>query len=69
MELLLIYWSIMLVTYFTASRLRKYREKLAVFPHITMVIVYVIVLLMGLRMGADQQVMNNLGSIGFQAIV
>lgn len=69
MGMLVLYWVIMFVTYFSASKLRLYRDKLTFLPHITMGIVYVIVLLMGLGMGANKEVINNLGSIGIRAFI
>lgn len=69
MSVLILYWVILFTTYFAASKLRQHRERFSFLPHITMGIVYAIVLVMGLRMGVNEQVIGQLRSIGFQALV
>lgn len=69
MALLALYWSIMLVCYLAASRLRKHAEKFKFVDRLMSLSVYALVLLMGLRMGADEEVTSSLGSIGAQALL
>lgn len=68
MTLLALYWSIMIACYLLASRLRKYAEKFKFVGKLMSLSVYALVLLMGLRMGADEEVTSSLGSIGIQAL-
>ena len=69
MALLALYWSIMIVCYLFASRLRKYAGKFKFAGKLMSLSVYALVLLMGLRMGADEEVTSSLGSIGAQALL
>ena len=68
MTLLALYWSIMIACYLLASRLRKYAEKFKFVDKLMSLSVYALVLLMGLRMGADEEVTSSLCSIGIQAL-
>ena len=68
MAMLALYWSIMIACYLLASRLRKYAEKFKFVDKLMSLSVYALVLLMGLRMGADEEVTSSLGSIGIQAL-
>ena len=68
MTLLALYWSIMIACYLLASRLRKYAEKFKFVDKLMSLSVYALVLLMGLRMGAHEEVTSSLGSIGIQAL-
>ena len=69
MKLLLLYWGFLIAGYIAGSRLRCQAARFAFVPGATMGAVYILVLIMGLRMGVNQQVTSNLGSIGFQALV
>lgn len=69
MAMLALYWVILFAAYLTASRLRQHREKLSFLPYITMGIVYAIVLLMGLRMGVNREIVGQLQNIGLQSLV
>ncbi len=69
MAMLALYWAILFAAYLTASRLRQHREKLSFLPYITMGIVYAIVLLMGLRMGVNREIVGQLRNIGLQSLV
>jgi len=68
MAMLALYWSIMIACYLLASRLRKYAEKFKFVDKLMSLSVYALVLLMGLRMGADEEVTSSLCSIGIQAL-
>ncbi len=69
MAMLALYWSIMIACYLIGQlRLRKYAEKFKFVDKLMSLSVYALVLLMGLRMGADEEVTSSLGSIGIQAL-
>ena len=53
MALLVLYWSIMIVCYFIASKLRRYADKFKFLDALTNLVIYFLIFLMGLRMGAD----------------
>ena len=69
MALLVLYWSIMIVCYFIASKLRRYADKLGFASVLLSISVYALVFVMGLRMGANREVTGSLGSIGAQALL
>ena len=70
MELLLLYYSIMGVCYFIAAKLRDKKERLdcGVNNGLT-AIMYIIVFVMGIRMGSNEEVISNLGTIGVQSVI
>ncbi|MBQ9961354.1 MAG: lysine exporter LysO family protein [Firmicutes bacterium] len=68
MELLALYWSVMLVFYAAASKLRSYRHKFGFLEGLLNVVIYVLVFVMGMRMGANEEVTSNLDVIGVQAV-
>lgn len=67
--LLYLYWSFMLAAYIIAAKNRHRADKLAFMQKVLMPVVYILVLIMGLRMGVNEQVTSNLGTIGIQALV
>lgn len=69
MGLLLLYWSFMLAAYIIAAKNRHRAEKLAFVQKALMPVVYILVLIMGLRMGVNDQVTSNLGTIGVQSLI
>lgn len=69
MGLLVLYWSFMLAAYIIAAKNRNRAEKLAFIQKAMMPVVYIMVLIMGLRMGVNEQVTSNLGTIGLQSLV
>ena len=68
MALLFLYWGIMLICYAVASKLRDRKEKFGFVGELTNVVIYILVFLMGLRMGANSEVTSNLGTIGLQSL-
>ena len=64
-----LYWGFMLLGYFFGSKLRKHQEKLGFINGVMLVCISLLVLLMGIRMGANEEVIRNLGSIGVQALI
>lgn len=69
MKQLLIYWGFLAVGYILGSKLRYVAGKFEFVQKLMMGAVYVLVVIMGLRMGVNEQVTSNLGSIGLQSIV
>jgi len=69
MGLLLLYWSFMLAAYIIAANNRHRADKLAFVQKALMPVVYILVLIMGLRMGVNEQVTSNLGTIGVQSLI
>lgn len=68
MALLILYWAIMILFYFIASKLRAYEDKFGFIGSALNVVIYILVLIMGLRMGANEEVISSLGTIGVQAV-
>ena len=69
MGLLVLYWGFMIAAYIIAARNRHRAERLTFIQKAMMPVVYILVLIMGLRMGVNEQVTSNLGSIGLQSLV
>lgn len=69
MASLVLYWSVMIACYLLASRLRRYADRLGFVNTLLSVSVYALVFVMGLRMGANREVTDNLGVIGVQALL
>lgn len=69
MALLFLYWGIMLLCYMAASKLRHKKENFKFVEPLTNVVIYILVFLMGLRMGANPEVTSNLGTIGLQSVI
>ena len=68
MGLLALYWSVMLAFYFLASKLRNHKEKFGFLGSLLNAVIYVLVFVMGMRMGANEEVTSNLSIIGVQAV-
>ena len=69
MKLLAIYWSFLIIGYIIAWRSAKKGKTFAGLAKAMMVTVYGLCLIMGLRMGANEQVIENLGTIGLMSLV
>lgn len=69
LKLLAMYWSIMLACYFIASRLRHRAESFGFLNRILTFFIVALVFIMGLQMGADEEVTSSLGTIGLQAVL
>ena len=69
MKLLLLYWGVLILAYIIASKLRSMADKFVFMQKAMMAAVYILVLIMGLRMGVNEQVTSNLGSIGLKSLV
>ena len=69
MRELVLYWGLMIIFYIIASRLRSKKEKFGFVDELLNIVIYAICLLMGLRMGANEEVTSQLGTIGVQALI
>ena len=69
MKLLAMCWSAMIIMYVVGMKLRDKREKLNWVESAMNIMVYLLVLLMGLRMGANKEIMDSLGTIGIQSLI
>lgn len=68
MTLLLLYWGIMILCYLAAWRLRAYADRFGFISGALNVVIYILVFIMGLRMGANEEVTSSLGTIGIQSL-
>lgn len=68
MAYIALYWSFMLLGYFSGSRLRAHQEKLGFLNLLMLICISLLVLLMGVRMGTNEEVIHNLGNIGLEAL-
>ena len=59
----------MLAAYSAAARLRKDNKIHSPLPDITMQLVYLIVFVMGIRLGMDHQLLGEIKNIGVQAVI
>lgn len=69
MGTLLTYWSFLIVGYVIGIRLKTKAEELHIVQKLMMTAIYILVLIMGLRMGVNEQITSNLGIIGFHSLV
>ncbi|MBR1990299.1 MAG: lysine exporter LysO family protein [Firmicutes bacterium] len=68
MDLLFLYGGIMVACYWVASRQRNRAAKFAFMDPVLNAVVFALVFIMGLRMGANEEVTSQLGTIGFEAV-
>ncbi|MCR4708744.1 MAG: lysine exporter LysO family protein [Clostridiales bacterium] len=69
MKLLAMCWSALILMYIVGMKLRSRKEKLTWVEEAMNVLVYLLVLLMGLRMGANKEIVDSLGTIGVQSLI
>ena len=69
MALLAFYWVIMILCYLIASKLRHKKEQFGFLEQLLNIVIYVLVFIMGLRMGSNEEVISNLGTIGVQSVI
>ncbi len=67
MALLFLYWGMMIAGYFIGSKCRNIKEKLSRVGTLLFVAIIFLVFTMGVRMGSNEEVVANLGSIGVDA--
>ena len=69
MALLALYWSFLVIGYLIAWQLAKREIILTWVQSAMMGTIYILCLIMGLRMGVNEQVTSNLGSIGIMSLI
>lgn len=69
MKLLAMCWSALILMYIVGMKLRNRKEKLGWVESAMNFMVYLLVLLMGLRMGANKEIVDSLGTIGIQSLI
>ncbi|MBP3759386.1 MAG: lysine exporter LysO family protein [Firmicutes bacterium] len=69
MKLLAMCWSALILMYIVGMKLRSRKEKLGWVESAMNFMVYLLVLLMGLRMGANKEIVDSLGTIGIQSLI
>ena len=69
MKLLAMCWSALILMYIVGMKLRSRKEKLGWVESAMNIMVYLLVLLMGLRMGANKEIVDSLGTIGIQSLI
>ena len=67
MKLLALYWSFLIIGYIIAWRSAKREKTFDGLAKAMMMTVYGLCLIMGLRMGANEQVIENLGTMLIEA--
>lgn len=70
MAYVLLYLTCMIICYFVASKLRNHREILSkIINVVTLASAFMLVLMMGMRMGSNEEIIASLGTIGLQAFI
>ena len=69
MQILIKCWTAMVICYLIASRLRDRKDKMTWVGTFMNCLIYVMVLLMGMRMGANEDVIRSLPTIGLQTLL
>lgn len=69
MGYVVLYMSVLAAGYFLGSKLRNQREKMGFLDGLTNFCVSLLVLVMGIKMGSNEEVIANLGTIGIQSVV
>ncbi|MEG2112036.1 MAG: lysine exporter LysO family protein, partial [Anaerovoracaceae bacterium] len=69
MKYIILYWGVMLIGYIIASKLRSKADKFSWIGKLEMLAISTLVFFMGLRMGSNDEVISNLGTIGVQSFV
>ena len=68
MKMLAMAWSAMIICYIIAVKVRDRRDSFGWVETAINVMVYIMVLLMGLRMGANEEIVDSMASIGLQSL-
>lgn len=69
MAYIALYWSMMLMGYMIGSRCRSHKDRFGFIQVVMLVCVSALVLLMGIRMGANEEVIANLATIGIRSLL
>ena len=67
MALLFLYWGMMILGYIIGAKCRNIKEKLSRVGTLLFIAIFSLVFIMGVRMGSNEEVVSNLGSIGVDA--
>lgn len=69
MKFVILYMGMLMLGYFIASKAKVYQNRFGFVPKLIMGIAYVMVFVMGMKMGINEQVTSNLGMITLKAVV
>lgn len=69
LTMLALYWAVFFLFYWIASQLRHKELNLSRLEQLMTVMIVILVFLMGLRMGANEEVTSNLDTIGIQSVL
>lgn len=69
MGYVVLYMSVLALGYIAGAKLRNKREKMGFLSGLTNFCVSLLVFVMGIKMGSNEEVINNLGTIGIQSVV
>lgn len=69
MAYIALYWSVMLIGYFAGSKVRARADQFHFMDKVMLVCISLLVFLMGIRMGSNEEVIQNLGTIGLEALL
>ena len=64
-----LYFCFMVAGYFIGSKLRDRKEQMGFVSVIMLFCVSLLVFIMGIKMGSNEEVINNLGTIGVQSVI
>ncbi len=69
MAYIALYWGAMALCYFIGSRQRSHAERYRFLNGLMLACIALLVFLMGVRMGSNEEVIANLGTIGLQSLL
>lgn len=69
MKYVLLFWGLMAIAYYVATKTKKYYDGTALAEKLLVAVVVVLVFIMGMRMGSDQQVVDSIGAIGVLSVL
>ena len=69
MKYVLLFWGLMAIAYYVATKTKKYYDGTALAETLLVAVVVVLVFIMGMRMGSDQQVVDSIGDIGVLSVL
>lgn len=64
-----LYWGVMVIGYFLATKCRNRDGQFGFLGNIMLICISLLVFLMGIRMGSNEEVISNLGTIGVQSLI
>ena len=69
LKLMALYWGVMLIGYLIASRMRHLADRFGFIEKFMTAAIVALVFIMGLKMGANEEVIGSLGTIGIQSVL